>query len=55
MTNTCGCGCPPTSVEVEGFNLFGGRDVELGTPGPSGRVVRVRNYGVFGGVSVTRC
>ncbi|MGI5158601.1 hypothetical protein [Microbispora sp. CA-102843] len=42
------------TVEVEGFNLFGGRRVEPGTPDPSGRVIRVRNYGLFGGVSVTR-
>ncbi|OPG14262.1 hypothetical protein B1L11_02890 [Microbispora sp. GKU 823] len=42
------------TVEVEGFSLFGGRHVEPGTPSPSGRVVRVRNYGVFGGVDVTR-
>lgn len=41
-------------VEVEGVSLFGGRTVEPGTPGASGRVVRVRNYSVFGGVSVTR-
>ena len=45
------------TVEVESFSLFGGRTVEPDTPDTpdaSGRVVRVRNYSVFGGVSVTR-
>ncbi|GAB3136736.1 hypothetical protein [Microbispora hainanensis] len=45
------------TVEVESFSLFGGRKVEPGTqdtPDASCRVVRVRNYSVFGGVDVTR-
>ncbi|MEN3540418.1 hypothetical protein AAH991_35270 [Microbispora sp. ZYX-F-249] len=42
------------TVEVEGFTLFGGRRVDPGTPDSSGPVIRVRNYGVFGGVRVTR-
>ncbi|WP_182909670.1 hypothetical protein [Microbispora sp. H13382] len=43
-----------STVEVEGFSLFGGRRVDPGTPDSSGPVIRVRNYGVFGGVRVTR-
>ncbi|NJP27290.1 cell wall-active antibiotics response protein [Microbispora hainanensis] len=45
------------TVEVEGFSLIGGRSVEPGppdTPDASGRVVRVRNYSVIGGVDITR-
>ncbi|WP_203886269.1 hypothetical protein [Planotetraspora kaengkrachanensis] len=41
-------------VEIEGFNLFGGRRVQPGTPSPSAPVVRVRAYGIFGGVKVSR-
>ncbi|RGA06635.1 hypothetical protein DI270_002200 [Microbispora triticiradicis] len=42
------------AVEVEGFSLFGGRAVDPATAGASGPLVRVRSYGVFGGVKVTR-
>ncbi|MEU4677303.1 LiaF domain-containing protein [Micromonospora sp. NPDC023737] len=43
-----------THVEIEGFHLFGGRRVEAGTPSPSAPVVRVRAYGIIGGVRVSR-
>lgn len=43
-----------SAVQIEGFTLFGGRRVEAGATNPSGRLIRIRNYGVFGGVKVTR-
>lgn len=43
-----------TDVEIEGFQLFGGRAVQAGTSSPSARVVRVRAYGIIGGVKVSR-
>ena len=43
-----------TDVKIEGLHLFGGRRVQPGTPSPSAPVVRVRAYGIFGGVEVTR-
>jgi Cell wall-active antibiotics response 4TMS YvqF len=39
-------------VQVKGFSLIGGRDIEEGEPG--GPVLRVHAYGVFGGVKVRR-
>ncbi|MFC4118892.1 hypothetical protein [Nonomuraea zeae] len=41
-------------VRVEGFHLFGGRRVEAGSPSATGPVIRVRAYGLIGGVTVTR-
>src|SRR3954454_23042221 len=38
-------------VEVSGFTLVGGKDVER-VAGASGPVVRVRAFGLFGGVKV---
>ncbi|MEV1332730.1 hypothetical protein AB0J20_24525 [Micromonospora costi] len=43
-----------TNVQVEGFHLFGGRRVQPGSPSPSAPVVRVRAYGIWGGVQVSR-
>ncbi|MFC0507465.1 hypothetical protein [Micromonospora costi] len=43
-----------TNVRIEGFHLFGGRRVEPGRPSPSDPVVRVRAYGIWGGVQVRR-
>ncbi|WP_074314743.1 hypothetical protein [Micromonospora cremea] len=42
------------AVEIEGFHLFGKRTVQPGTSSPSAPVVRVRAYGIFGGVKVSR-
>ncbi|GIF45643.1 cell wall-active antibiotic response 4TMS protein YvqF [Asanoa ferruginea] len=42
-------------VEVGGFSLFGGSNIEQAQrTGPAAHTVRVRNYGVFGGVRVCR-
>jgi hypothetical protein len=42
-------------VVVEGFHLFGGSKVEQALrTGPATHTVRVRNYGLFGGVRVDR-
>jgi hypothetical protein len=42
-------------VEVGGFQLFGGSKVEQAhRTGPATHTVRVRNYGLFGGVRVDR-
>ncbi|MER7440141.1 hypothetical protein [Micromonospora avicenniae] len=41
-------------VEIAGFHLFGGRTVQSGASSPSAPVVRVRAYGVIGGVKVSR-
>ncbi|MBP2706092.1 hypothetical protein JOL79_19985 [Microbispora sp. RL4-1S] len=42
------------NVEIESFHLFGGRRIQPSTPSPSAPVVRVRAYGIFGGVKVSR-
>jgi hypothetical protein len=39
-------------VQVKGFRLFGGRNIEDGEPG--GPVLRVYAYGILGGVKVRR-
>jgi hypothetical protein len=44
---------PEMEVQVEGFRLFGGVHIEPGA-GPSGTVLRVREYGLAGGVRVRR-
>ncbi|MEV6376425.1 hypothetical protein [Micromonospora musae] len=41
-------------VEVKGFHLLGGRRVQPAAPSPSAPVVRVRAYGIVGGVEVSR-
>jgi predicted membrane protein len=41
-------------VEIQGLHLLGGRRVQAGTPSRSGPVVRVRAYGIFGGIRVSR-
>ncbi len=42
-------------VEVEGFNLFGGRNVERPADlAPDAPVLKIRAYGIFGGVDVRR-
>src|ERR1700754_1860781 len=42
-------------VEVEGFQLIGGNTIEQPRrTGPATRTLRVRNYGLFGGVRVNR-
>jgi hypothetical protein len=41
-------------VRIKGFHLLGGRRVEESASPASGPVVRVRAYGLIGGVTVTR-
>ncbi|MGV9309494.1 MULTISPECIES: hypothetical protein [unclassified Nonomuraea] len=41
-------------VEIEGFSLFGDRHIAPGVPSAGGPLIRVRSYGVIGGVRVTR-
>jgi hypothetical protein len=45
---------PGIRVEVSGFNLLGGRRIELSDEGgPDAAVVRLRSFGISGGVHVT--
>jgi hypothetical protein len=41
-------------VEVSGFNLIGGRKINVVTPGPDAPVLRIRAFSILGGVKINR-